>query len=314
VALAWESSGANTYNVRFDFCNFDVCPEADNQVYVGETALSDTRPGYFVAGKTSATGLVRGDIFLNHRLADCGTVAAAFAHELGHPMGLKDCYDCTNTVMSKLKDWSDPFHMTTPSACDVAAVLKYFDAIVRFERKTTDPMILDLDGDGLDLTSSADGVDFDMNGDGAGERVAWTAAGSDDAWLVLDRNANGVIDDGTELFGNITDQPQSDSPHGFVALAVFDGAAVGGNGNDLIDAGDAVWSRLRLWTDADHNGKAESAELQPLSAAGVTALELDFKTAGRRDRHENYLRYRAKVLGERNVGRWSYDVFLQRAQ
>jgi hypothetical protein len=179
------------------------------------------------------------------------------------------------------------------------------------------PIVIDVAGNGFDLTNAEDGVLFDVNRIGTREQVSWTSANSDDSWLVLDRNGNGVIDDGKELFGSASPQPflsPGESKHGFRALAMFDQAENGGNGDGQIDSQDAVFSNLKLWRDINHNGISEGGELQALSNSDVRVIELDYKESRRRDDQGNWFRYRAKVRDAEgaDVGRWAWDVFLQK--
>lgn len=274
-------------------------------------------------------GLVRGEMTIHPDVTDPMAAAQTFAHELGHPFGLNDCETCP--AGSSVMRVGDPMNATTgrlaPSYCDESVIQAKWEATFNpdpcdqycnsgagggdgcycpggpLKCPTCTPVILDLDGDGIDLTTAADGVDFAMN-PGAAGRLGWTLAGDDDGWLALDRNCSGSIDDGSELFGNYTEQPASAAPNGYEALAVFDA-----NGDKRIDAADPVFRRLIVWTDRNHDGRSTPDEIVPLTAAGVESIDLAYRTSGRHDQHGNYFRYRAKVT-KGGQSRWSYDVFL----
>ncbi len=130
-----------------------------------------------------------------------------------------------------------------------------------------DPLILDLDGDGFEITASASGeAYFDLNGNGFATRNDWL--GADDAFLVRDMNGNGQIENINELFGSET------SP-GFDDLSEYDT-----NGDEKIDASDAHFSDLKIWRDINGNGVSEDGELQTLEEAGIVSIDLDPQPSG----------------------------------
>jgi hypothetical protein len=177
------------------------------------------------------------------------------------------------------------------------------------------PVIVDVLGNGVKLTSLRTGVTFDLSADGQRGWLPWTAPSSDDAWLALDANGNVRIDDGTELFGNFTPQPEAlagSELNGFLALAEYDKQPRGGNGDGKIDGSDAVFSSLLLWQDVNHNGTSELTELHSLAELGLTSMDLGYERSRRVDKFGNEFRYRSKVTDryKTQLGRWAWDVFL----
>ncbi|HTU12058.1 MAG TPA: calcium-binding protein [Allosphingosinicella sp.] len=130
-----------------------------------------------------------------------------------------------------------------------------------------DPLVLDLDGDGLELTTEQNSrVYFEFDNDGFAERTGWVR--EDDGLLALDANANGKIDNVTELFGNQTTS-------GFTMLAAHDL-----NMDGVIDASDAVYANLRVWRDLDQDGVTDSGELFTLAGLGISAISLSSSAPG----------------------------------
>lgn len=124
----------------------------------------------------------------------------------------------------------------------------------------TSPLILDLNGDGLQTVDAAHGAAFDLAANGHTVKTGWVAKG--DGLLALDLNHNGVIDSGAELFGNATTLANGNKAvDGWQALATLDT-----NGDGVIDAKDAQFADLRVWVDANGNGHTDAGELMTLAA------------------------------------------------
>jgi Ca2+-binding RTX toxin-like protein len=124
-----------------------------------------------------------------------------------------------------------------------------------------DPLIIDLDGDGIELTLLADSsVHFDFDSDGFAEKTGWVQP--DDGLIVFDRNGNGQIDDGTEMFGGA-------GIDGFTALAVLDS-----NSSGQFDILDADFVNVQVWRDLNGDGYSSASELFSLQAVGVASIGL----------------------------------------
>jgi hypothetical protein len=138
-----------------------------------------------------------------------------------------------------------------------------------------DPLVLDLNGDGIHTTETSDPVWFDVDGDGIKEHITWTNRSTTEGFLYLDLNHKNRVDNGRELFGVGTVMADgSRAKDGFEALAMYDQPAYGGNGDGVIDANDGVWNHLRVWVDSNHNGVCEPNETGPIHAYGVAQIQL----------------------------------------
>ena len=139
----------------------------------------------------------------------------------------------------------------------------------------TSPLVLDLDGDGIHTLSldQTSGLLFDLNADGSTESSGWISPS--DAFLALDRDGDGLITSGSELFGNATPLTSgSTAANGFTALAQLDG-----NTDGTLDALDAAYSSLLLWQDRNTDGLSQADELTGLSTAGIQSINLSYTTS-----------------------------------
>lgn len=136
-------------------------------------------------------------------------------------------------------------------------------AVARDYRRDESPVIIDLDGGGIRLSSSADGVCFRF---GASMR---RVASPTNAFLVLDRNGNGIVDDAGELFGNWTYWFSGVlASNGYEPLAEYDE-----DGNGWLDSRDLIVRSLMLWQDSNRDGISASDELSPLTGENITATK-----------------------------------------
>jgi len=328
---AWNNANLNSNRVSFQPVESGQAPS----VTFAFTNLGGTTAGGITSPSRDNDGFVTGfgvQVTNDTNLVDqCLALIKVVLHELGHGQGLEDAYGSNgDSVMDQMSGKNDVGGNlpTSPTPCDVNQAYNastdvniicqipppcdyndYQDANGCCIRPGS-PIIVNLTEASVRLTGPE--VLFDLAGTGHPLRYAWTEAGTDEAFLVLDRNGDGSINDGTELFGNFTPQPLIRDPNGFNALAVFDTPENGGNLDGWITPADAIFFRLQLWVDGNHDGVSQPDELSSLGARGVSSISLAYDTSQRRDGHGNQFRYRAKVLTSGGGVRYAWDVFLVR--
>ena len=169
---------------------------------------------------------------------------------------------------------------------------------------TCSPIVVDTTGGGFHFTDPTKNcILFDLKNTGSPICLSWPVHGSGNAWLVYDRDGDGIIDTGNELFGNTTPQPDftSITPNGFNALAEFNLAKNGGNGDLVLDKQDSVWPQLKLWID-EHcylNPQApctsQPSELHTLAEFQIYSIGLIYDADQKYDQVGNLFRFYAFV-------------------
>jgi hypothetical protein len=170
---------------------------------------------------------------------------------------------------------------------------------------TVSPLVLDLNGDGVQTLAMAAGVRFDLDADGLADQAGWVAP--TDGLLARDLNGDGRIDSGLELFGNATRLPDGAvAKNGFEALAALDA-----NGDARIDALDAAYAQLLVWQDLNSDGLSDAGELRSLAQAGVQSIDLAYRS-------DQTSWQQGNLIGERSSFTWAdgreaevADVWLQ---
>ncbi len=162
-----------------------------------------------------------------------------------------------------------------------------------------DPLVLDLDGDGIDLSGVEDGVLYDIDGDGTKEQTAFIRG--DDALLYLDNNGNGLADSGLELFGD-----QEGDANGYAELARYDE-----NNDGKIDELDSVYAKLRLWQDKNTDGVNQESESLTLLEAGIKSIQLKYDNLMQNDKNGNITAQTGQFTRVDGSTGYSADILLQ---
>ncbi|HEX7154659.1 MAG TPA: hypothetical protein VF618_24450 [Thermoanaerobaculia bacterium] len=333
----WATCNASTSDIA-EFRNNAAGSAFDIQIVLhsGNSAAASGGCGQFLAGRDPSTGRVTGgtvEIWTNRSDgSSCSPYDKTIAHELGHVLGLNDAVSgCSNHIMAgRPSSGADPrsvqpdecsavdANWTTPGETSQTGTGTGSGGPRNNDCSTApescSPLVLDLEGDGIGTSGVADPVLFDIDADGHLELMNWLARGDDDAFLWIDINRNHRVDDGSELLGVGTLLPEGRrATDGFEALSAYDRIENGGNEDGLISSADAVWRRLQLWFDVDHDARSTPAEVRPIEISAAIALELTYVVDRTPDAHGNLHLLRGSFLkrepGNRVVRFALEDIF-----
>lgn len=173
------------------------------------------------------------------------------------------------------------------------------------------PLIVDVRGDGIHLGPKGVGVYFDLYANGTPIHMQWVRAQEDEAFLVADLNGNGVVDNGSELFGEGTELvlEGGHAVNGFIALQQYDSPSLGGNDDGQISNQDALWPMLHLWTDRNADGRSVPSEMQTPQALGLASFGIIPRLSKRVDEAGNAMPFFSWVTRSNSRKVLMVDVF-----
>ena len=203
--------------------------------------------------------------------------------------GLQVCPTSLNALQTQLQNnYSDELNKAANNLglnqCPLPQnKMDKIDELMDTAEKTTSPLIVDLDGDGIETSDIYGNVYFDHDNNGFAEKTGWV--GKDDGLLVRDINGNGQIDNGTELFGNnsVLSNGQK-AANGFEALKDLDS-----NKDSVFNSLDATWNEIKIWKDTNQNGFVENGELLSMEEANIKEINLNYQNENIKDTNENII-------------------------
>ncbi|HEB6950045.1 TPA: hypothetical protein R0445_004666, partial [Salmonella enterica subsp. enterica serovar Hvittingfoss] len=204
-----------------------------------------------------------------------------------------------NEMYANIKDNYKYYEKQINSLIDTISIFPFQSAVLHFingvfwgilsgpstsdayQNSRYDPIVIDLNGDGVKTISKSAGLVFDHDGNFFAENTGWVSP--EDGLLVLDKDHDGKIGSGNELFGSntILNNGQK-ATNGYEALREYDE-----NHDGVIDKNDSIWSQLKIWQDKNSNATVEDGEILSLDQLNIAGIKLNYQNINNTDSEGN---------------------------